>query len=147
MLRSTLVALAISTSLFLAGCGGGGEDTYTINGQPTSLRPCAVDDSVALTAVYDIGATSYRAGTLVYVPRTQSVVASPRIQGLPSSCANSVFWKFSATTSPIAGLRLDQGSGFVSGTPRSGEVLEVDVTWLIVGSPRAGSGQFRFIAQ
>ena len=141
--RASIAAAAFG----LTACGGGGSDTVTINGQPSTLTPCAIADSITLTTVYDLGGVPYAAGALINVTVGQPIAALPRIQGLPATCSNSVQWTFSAVASSISGLTFDRVGGAVSGTPRAGEVLEVNASWLVVGSPRFGSGQFRFVGR
>jgi hypothetical protein len=147
--RISRLLSVLAASFAISACGGGGSDTQVtaVNGQIVSQTPCSAAANLTLSAVYDIAGVSHGAGTVITLPAGQSVTASPRLVGLPESCANSVRWTFSALSSAQAGLNASTDSGVVTGTPRNGEVLEVNVNWLVVGAPQTGGGTFRFVGR
>lgn len=144
----TSYRLLLFVSLILTGCGGGGsESTVTINGQPSSLTACSLPANTTLILAYEVNGLPYDATRPIDLTIGQAVTAAPRLLGLPSTCSNSVSWRFSLLTSSASGLTANAATGAISGTPRSGDILEVSVSWLVVGTPQVGAGTFRFVGR
>lgn len=138
--------LLLFATLALTACGGGGNDsTVIIDGRPSALTVCSLPTNSTLTLAYEVNGLPYDATRPINLTIGQTVTAAPRLLGLPSTCSNSVNWRFSLLTSSGSGLTANAATGAISGTPRSGDILEVSVNWFVVGTPQVGAGTFRFV--
>ena len=144
--RRAAYALTLCASLLSACGGGGGDSTVTVNGQPSSLKPCNIPAGTVLELVYDVGTQSYGRDAVIKLAPGQSVLAVPRLKGLPSECANSVIWDFSVTgTATVSQLAFNKGSGVVSGTAARTDWLDVQARWTLITGGQMGGGVFHFM--
>ena len=79
MLRITLFAATLATTLFLSGCGGGGDGL-----------PCGGSSTLALGFTYEVNGALIDPDKTTTLFGSTPVVATPKILGLPASCASAV---------------------------------------------------------
>ena len=134
MLRSTLFAATLATTLFLSGCGGGGDGL-----------PCGGSSTLALGFTYEVN------GTLIDPNKTTTlfggapVVATPKITGLPASCASSVRLTFTTTQPLPPGMTFDTVSGAFRFTPTVGGFFDVTAKVEVDGYLNNVSQRIRFL--
>lgn len=110
-----------ATALALSGCGGG------------DGLPCGGTSQLNIDVTYQVNGILVDPTRLVLLNRGEPVVATPRVVGLPSACADAVRWTYAARTVVPPGLSFDTATGVISGTPTSLSVFDVDLKLRIDG--------------